>query len=196
MALGVAAREIADLIFELIDRQSGFDGLIMNNGLIRMMFMDVFGGMSYVRCNGFALNNRLDRLMNVVVGFVMDVGSTLHLLSFGRGNLLLIRKSMVLLMMTTGIFFRHLGLVMTVFGLEILVLVLGRHRLLVRDRLDSVLVVVNIMFTSDILVEFLGFLRTNGLVSDTILHFRSDGGVMVFSWGKNLYVSLSYNKTQ
>jgi len=171
MARVVAAREIADLVFELIDRQSGFHGLIVNDGLIGMVLMDVFGSMSYAGSNSFALNNGLDGLVDVVMGLVMDIGSAFNLLSFSGGDILLVGDPVMLLMMTTSIFFRHLGLMMTVFGFEILMFMLRGQRLLVRDRLDPVLVMMNIVFMSDVLVDFLGFLRANRFVSDAVVYF-------------------------
>jgi len=152
MARGMATLEITDLVFELIDRQSGFDGLIMDNRLISVVFVNILGRMSDRGRNRFALNDGLNRLVDVVMSFVMDVCSTLDLLCLGGCNFLLVSESMVLLFMTTSIFFRHLGLVMTMFGLEVLMFVFSGENLLVGDRLNPMLMMMDIVLTSDVLI--------------------------------------------
>ena len=152
MAGGVAALEIADLVFELVDGQRGFDSLIMDDRLISVVLMNVLGGVSHRGRNRLALNDGLNRLVDVVMRFVVDICSALDLLCLSGGNLLLIGEPIVLLIVTTSVFFRHFGLMMTMFGLEVLMLVLSGKNLLVGDRLNPVLVMMNIVLTSDVLV--------------------------------------------
>jgi hypothetical protein len=168
MAGGMAALEIADLVFELVDRQSGFDSLIVDNRLISVVVVNVLGGVSHRGRNRLTLNDGLNRLVDVVMRFVVDICSALDLLCLGGGNLLLIGESMVLLIVTTSVFFGHFGLMMTMFGLEVLMLVLSGKNLLVGDRLNPVLVMMNIVLTSNILVQFLRLLRPDGFVSDIV----------------------------
>jgi len=169
VAGGIATLEITDLVFKLVDRQSGFDGLIMDNRLISVVLVNVFSSVSHRGSDRFTLNDGLNGLVDVVMRFVVDICSALDLLCLGGGNLSLIGEPIVLLIVTTSVFFRHFGLMMTMFGLEVLMLVLSGKNLLVGDRLNPVLVMMNIVLTSNILVQFLRLLRADSFVSDIVL---------------------------
>jgi len=160
----MSAGEMADLVFELIDRKSGFDGLIMDNGSFGVMLVDVPSSVRHRRSDSLALNDGLNTFVDVVMGSVICIGAAFHRGTFGRGNLLVVSDTGVLLMVTGGVFFGHLGLVMTMFGFKIFVLVLGRQNFLVLDGLNSVLVVMNVMFFGDIMTDFFCLVGANRLV--------------------------------
>ena len=53
-------------------------------------------------------------------------------------------------------------------------------------RLDAMLVMVNFVLTNDVLVDFLGLIGSNNFVSSLGLDLGVNGGIVVFTGGKNL----------
>jgi hypothetical protein len=185
-----ALSDVRNFVFELVKRQSGFDSLVMDNRSIGNVLVDVTSGMRDGRSNCLALDERLDSLVNVVVRQMRCVGTSLNGAAFSGGNLLVISEAGMLLTVTRNILFRHLLLMVTVFGFEVLVLVLGWQNFGILDWLNAVLMMVNLALLGDIVVYFLLLGGSNGLVGDFRINLRLNCCVVVFSRSENLLMSL------
>jgi|SRR5579862_3844471 len=99
------------------------------------------------------------------------------------------------LLITSIVFLGHILLVMTMFRFKLFMSVLGGQSLLVLNRLNSVLVVVNLIFPGHILVDLSLLRRTNGFVRRFRFDVGLDSGIVVFTWSKNLYISDGNSKS-
>jgi hypothetical protein len=72
------------------------------------------------------------------------------------------------------------------FSLERLMLVLRGQNFPIFDRLNAVLVMVNLVFAGDVLVDFLLFVRSNSFVSHFRFNLRLDGGIVMLSRREDL----------
>jgi hypothetical protein len=72
------------------------------------------------------------------------------------------------------------------FGSELFMFMFGIECSFFLDGLNSVLMMVNFMFASDVLVDFLSFGGSDAFVSCLGFYFRVDCGIVVFTGGKNL----------
>ena len=75
---------------------------------------------------------------------------------------------------------------MTMLGSELLMFVFGWQGSSFLYRLDAMLVMVNFVLTNDVLVNFLGLIGSNNFVSSLRLDLGVNGGIVVFTGGKNL----------
>jgi hypothetical protein len=155
----------------------------MNDGSIGDMFMDILGSVNNGRLDGFSLNDRLNRFMNMMVCQVVTINTSLDGGAFRRENSLLVLDSGVHFLVTRYVFVSHLVFMMTMFGCELFVFMFCRESLCFLHWLDSVLMMVNFVFASDILVDLLRLGGSDGFVSCFRFNFRMDGGIVVFTGG-------------
>jgi hypothetical protein len=181
--------DVRNFVFELVERQTRFDGLVMDNRSIGNMLVDVTSGMRNGGGNCLALDKRLNGLVNVVVRQVRGVGTSLNSAAFGGSNLLVIGEAGMLLTVSSNVFFRHLLFMVTMFGFEVLVLVLGWQNFRILDWLNAVLVMMNLALLGDIVVDLLLLGRSNSLVRNFRLDLRLNCCVVVFSRRENLLIS-------
>ena len=117
---------------------------------------------------------------------MVGIAAALDIGAFRGSHLLVIGDTGVHLLMSSGILFRHWSFAMTVFGSELFMFMLGWQSSLLLNRLDSVLMMVNFVLLDCFLVDFLSLSWSHGLMCSLGLDIRLDGGVVVFSRGKNL----------
>jgi hypothetical protein len=158
----------------------------VNNWAISNMLVHVLRGMDNRRLNSLALDDRLNTFVNMVVGQMLGIRAALDCGALRRCNLLMIGDTSVHLLMTGGIFVGHSYLVMTMLGSELLMFVFGWQGSSFLYRLDAMLVMVNFVLTNDVLVDFLGLIGSNNFVSSLRLDLGVNGGIVVFTGGKNL----------
>lgn len=182
----MSARNMSNLLLELIERQCGFDGLIVNNRAISDMFVDIFSDVGDSGGNRLALNNGLNSLVDMVMGLMLCVCCTLDDRSFRRSNLLVISQPSMLLSVTGNILIGHGCFMAMMFSLERLMLVLRGQNFSIFDRLNAVLVMVNLVFAGDVLVDFLLFIRSNSFVRHFRFNLRLDSGVVMLSGREDL----------
>jgi hypothetical protein len=182
----MAAGEMTDFIFELIDRGCGFNSLIVNDGSVRNMLVNILGGVNDGGLNSLTLNNRLNTLVNVVMGQMVGIGSALNGGAFRGSNLLMISDAGVHLLMTSCILLRHWDFAMTMFRSELLVFVFGWQGSFFLNRLDAMLMMMDLVLTSYVLVDLLRLIGSNNLMGSLRLDFGVNCGVVVFSRGEDL----------
>lgn len=158
----------------------------MNDRSISDMFVNILCSVNDGRLYGFPLNDRLNRFMDMMMSQMLSICASFDGGTFSGKNSLLILNSSVHFLMTRGVFIGHSLFMMTMFGSELFMFMFGVKSSFFLDGLSSVLMMVNFMFASDVLVNFLGFGRSDGVVSCLRFHFRVDCGIMVFTRGKDL----------
>lgn len=158
----------------------------MNNWTIGDVLVDILGCMDNRGLDSLALDDRLDTFVDMVMGQVVHVCATFHGGAFRGSDLLVIADARVHLLMTRGILFRHGGLVMTMLGCKLLMFVFGWQGASFLDGLDPVLMMMNVMFASHVLVDFLCLIGSDGLVGRLRLDLGVNGGVVVLARSKNL----------
>jgi hypothetical protein len=88
--------------------------------------------------------------------------------------------------MTSGVFIGHSCFVMTMLGSELLMFMFGWQSASFLYRLDAMLMMVNFVLTNNVLVDFLSLIGSNNFVSSLRLDLGVNGGIVVFTGGKNL----------
>lgn len=168
-------------ILELIDGKRGLDSLIMDDGTIGDVFVDVFGCMGNRRLNRFTLNNRLNRFVDVMMREMMSISAAFNDIALGGHGFLVIGDAAVHLLIARLVFIGHVFFVVTVFSFKVFMSVLGGQDLLVWNGLNSMLMMMNLMFASDVLVYLLLFRRKNGLVRRFWFDIGVNGCIVMFS---------------
>ena len=180
--VGVRVGSLLALLLEEVGVRDGGEssGLVDDRSLVDLL-VDSLGVVDSGGLDGLTLDDRLDGLVDVVVLVGADVGTKVGGRSLSVGDDLLVLVLGSLLVELGLVLWEHVLLVLSLNGGGNSVDVLSGEDLVVLDRLDTVLVVVNVLLTVDglggldvllgtdlLLDDFRGDLRADLEVSSTI----------------------------
>ncbi len=138
-----------DFVLELVQGDGGEGGRLVNDRSLVDLLVDWDGVVNGGWSDGLLLNHRLDSLVNVVVDVLVGDGTVVCLCAFYLADLLtvLVHGSHTLELLS--VLWEHLLLVLAGDFRDHLMSVLGGLDLLSLNRLNAVLVVVNVSLTVD-----------------------------------------------
>jgi len=158
----------SDLVLKVLQRDSGQDGVLVNNRSIVDLLVDGDGGVNVGVLDGLPVDDRLDGLVDVVVDVLAGNGGGGNHVTVNIIDNLGVGVQVPLLLQLLPVLGEHVMLGLPGQLLSNLVLVLGGQDLVVNNGLDTVLVVV------DVPLPVNGLDLLDSLVSGDVL--LNDGG--------------------
>jgi len=161
----------SDLGLKVLQRDSGQDGVLVNNRSIVDLLVDGDGGVNVGVLDGLPVDNRLDGLVDVVVDVLAGNGGGGNHVTVNIIDNLGVGVQVPLLLQLLPVLGEHVMLGLPGQLLSNLVLVLGGQDLVVNNGLDTVLVVV------DVPLPVNGLDLLDSLVSGDVLLDDGGGGL-------------------
>lgn len=177
-----------DLVLELVEGDRRQGGSLVNDRGVVNTLVNGHGGVDGGRLDGLTLDHGLDGLVNVVVDVLVGDSRSSSLCADGLRNGLSVLVHSALLLELLAVLGQHVGLGLTDLLGQDVVLMLGLQHLLVGDRLDAVLVVVDVTLAVNSLGDLGVLLRLDVLLDDLGRGLRADlGGVVLVRRRKEFY---------
>jgi len=161
----------SDLVLKVLQRDSGQDGVLVNNRSIVDLLVDGDGGVNVGVLDGLPVDDRLDGLVDVVVDVLAGNGGGGNHVTVNIIDNLGVGVQVPLLLQLLPVLGEHVMLGLPGQLLSNLVLVLGGQDLVVNNGLDTVLVVV------DVPLPVNGLDLLDSLVSGDVLLDDGGGGL-------------------